>query len=71
MNPNFWVQSNLGVAAAFAIGVLFPLCFGVPRIKRQEAEVLSIESRRYELRDVLITSEIDMLNPDAGKEYSI
>jgi purine-cytosine permease-like protein len=63
VNPSFWAQSNLGVAAAFAIGVLFPLCFGVPRIRRQEAEVLSIESRRYELRDVLATADGDQFEP--------
>jgi hypothetical protein len=61
VSPAFWAQSNLGIAAAFAIGVLCVLCLGVPRIKRQEAEVLSIESRRYELRDVLITSEIEQI----------
>jgi hypothetical protein len=61
VSPAFWAQSNLGIAAAFAIGVLSVLCLGVPRIKRQEAEVLSIESRRYELRDVLITSEIEQI----------
>lgn len=72
VNPAFWAESNLGIAAAFAIGALFPLCFGVPRIKRQEAEVLAIESRRYELRDVLVTSEIEIINPEtASKEYSI
>jgi nucleobase:cation symporter-1, NCS1 family len=63
VNPSFWSESNLGVAAAFAIGVLFPLCFGVPRIRRQEAEVLSIESRRYELRDVLSSPEGDRFEP--------
>ncbi len=61
VSPAFWAQSNLGVALAFAVGVLVVLCLGVPRIKRQEAEVLSIESRRYELRDVLITAEIEQL----------
>ena len=64
MNPGFWSESNLGVAAAFAIGVLFPLCFGVPRIRRQEAEVLSIESRRYDLRDVLASPDGEQFAPD-------
>ena len=61
VSPAFWAQSNLGVALAFAVGVLVVLCLGVPRIKRQEAEVLSIEARRYELSDVLITAEIEQL----------
>jgi|GEM_PF-1112481 len=70
VNPDFWATSNLGIAAAFAVGVLFPLCFGVPRIKRQEAEVLSIESRRYELRDVLVTSEIEQLDASVVRNGS-
>ena len=70
VNPEFWATSNLGIAAAFAIGVLFPLCVGVPRIKRQEAEVLSIESRRYELRDVLVTSEIEQIQPAVVRSES-
>jgi purine-cytosine permease-like protein len=56
-DQSFWVASNLGIVVTFAIGLLVPICFGLPRIKRQEAEVLSIESRRYELRDVLVSNE--------------
>ena len=52
-NYRFWEQSNLGVVIAFAIGLLLPVSLGIPRIKRQEAEVLLIESRRNDLRDVL------------------
>jgi hypothetical protein len=56
-DPAFWLDANIGLALAFAIGVLMPLALGIPRIRRQEAEVLAIESRRYELRDVLVVSE--------------
>ncbi|MFM6939299.1 MAG: hypothetical protein ACKOUD_01570, partial [Rhodoluna sp.] len=52
-NPQFWVQSNLGVVLSFAMGLLLPLLAGIPRIKRQEAEVLLIEARRNDLKDVL------------------
>jgi hypothetical protein len=52
-NAEFWAQSNFGVVIAFAIGLLLPVAAGIPRIKRQEREVLSIEARRNDLRDVL------------------
>nr|MBP7818950.1 hypothetical protein [Rhodoluna sp.] len=52
-NAEFWSQSNFGVVIAFAIGLLLPVAAGIPRIKRQEQEVLAIEARRNDLRDVL------------------
>jgi len=52
-NPLFWFQSNFGVVIAFAIGLLLPVLGGIPRIKRQELEVLAIEARRNDLKDVL------------------
>ena len=52
-NAEFWAQSNFGVVIAFAIGLLLPVVAGIPRIKRQEQEVLAIEARRNDLRDVL------------------
>jgi purine-cytosine permease-like protein len=52
-NAEFWAQSNFGVVIAFAIGLLLPVAVGIPRIKRQEQEVLAIEARRNDLRDVL------------------
>jgi NCS1 family nucleobase:cation symporter-1 len=52
-NSQFWSQSHFGVVIAFALGLLLPVIGGIPRIKRQEAEVLAIESRRNDLRDVL------------------
>lgn len=52
-NANFWAQSNFGVVISFAIGLLLPVAGGIPRIKKQEAEVLLIEARRNDLKDVL------------------
>ncbi len=52
-NPDYWLSTNFGVLVALAIGVLVPLATGIPRIKRQEVEVLAIEARRTELLDVL------------------
>jgi NCS1 family nucleobase:cation symporter-1 len=52
-NSQFWAQSNFGVVIAFAIGLLLPVAGGIPRIKRQEAEVLMIEARRNDLKNVL------------------
>ena len=52
-NAQFWAQSNFGVVIAFATGLLLPVAAGIPRIKRQEKEVLAIEARRNDLKDVL------------------
>jgi purine-cytosine permease-like protein len=52
-NAEFWAQSNFGVVIAFAIGLLLPVSAGIPRIKRQEQEVLAIEARRNDLKNVL------------------
>ena len=51
-NPGFWQTSSFGVVIAFAIGLLLPVALGIPRIKRQEAEVLSIEARKNDLKDI-------------------
>ena len=52
-NSIFWAVSNFGIVIAFAVGLLLPVAGGIPRIKKQEAEVLQIEARRNDLRDVL------------------
>jgi nucleobase:cation symporter-1, NCS1 family len=52
-NSEFWNESNFGVIIAFAVGLLLPVAFGIPRIKRQEREVLLIEARRNDLKDIL------------------
>jgi purine-cytosine permease-like protein len=52
-NSLFWAVSNFGIVIAFALGLLLPVAGGIPRIKKQEAEVLQIEARRNDLKDVL------------------
>jgi len=52
VNSDFWQLSSAGVIIALAIGLLLPVIFGIPRIKRQEAEVLAIEARRDDLKDI-------------------
>lgn len=49
---DFWQSSSAGIVIALAIGLLLPVIFGIPRIKRQEAEVLAIESRRDDLKNI-------------------
>ena len=58
INPEFWSTTSFGIVIAFAFASLIPVIFGIPRIKRQEAEVLAIEARRDELKDIF------GLNPD-------
>jgi len=52
VNQEFWVTTSFGVVITFAFASLLPVFFGVPRIKKQEREVLAIESRRDDLKDI-------------------
>jgi hypothetical protein len=52
INQEFWSTTSFGIIIAFAFGSLMPVVAGIPRIKRQEAEVLAIESRRDDLKDI-------------------
>lgn len=52
VEPAGELTANLGLFAAGLIGLLGPLLLGIPRIKRQEREVLSIEARRRDLADI-------------------
>jgi purine-cytosine permease-like protein len=52
VNQEFWAITSFGIVIAFAFASLLPVIFGIPRIKRQEAEVLAIESRRDDLKDI-------------------
>jgi nucleobase:cation symporter-1, NCS1 family len=45
--------SNIGVAMAFGLAVLFPVLFGIPRIKGQERKLLELDERREELKEYL------------------
>lgn len=52
MNQEFWKTTSFGIVMVFAFASLLPVLFGIPRIKRQEAEVLAIEARRDDLKDI-------------------
>jgi hypothetical protein len=52
VNPEFWSTTSFGIVIAFAFASLLPVAFGIPRIKRQESEVLAIEARRDDLKDI-------------------
>lgn len=52
VNQQFWATTSFGIIIAFAFGSLTPLAAGIPRIKRQESEVLAIEARRDDLKDI-------------------
>ena len=53
INAEFWAATSFGIIIAFSVACLLPVLFGIPRIKRQESEVLAIEARRDDLKDVL------------------
>lgn len=57
VNQEFWATTSFGLIIAFAFGSLIPVLAGIPRIKRQEAEVLAIESRRDDLKDIFGLAE--------------
>ena len=45
--------SNIGIVMAFALAVLFPVVFGIPRIKKQEQNLAELDQRREELKQFL------------------
>jgi NCS1 family nucleobase:cation symporter-1 len=48
--------SNIGIAMAFGLAILFPVLFGVPRIKKQEVKLVELDERREELKEYLDTA---------------
>lgn len=52
VNQEFWRVTSFGIIISFAFSCLLPVVFGIPRIKRQESEVLAIEARRDDLKDI-------------------
>jgi purine-cytosine permease-like protein len=48
--------SNIGIAMAFGLAILFPVLFGIPRIKNQETKVVELDERREELKEYLDTA---------------
>jgi hypothetical protein len=45
--------SNIGIAMAFGLAVLFPVLFGIPKIKGQERKLVELDERREELKEYL------------------
>lgn len=45
--------SNIGIAMAFGLAVLFPVVLGIPRIKKQEQNLTELGQRREELKEFL------------------
>ena len=45
--------ANIGIAMAFGLAVLFPVLFGIPRIKGQERKLVELDERREELKEYL------------------
>jgi purine-cytosine permease-like protein len=45
--------SNIGIAMAFGLAALFPVIFGIPRIKKQERNLAELDHRRQELKEFL------------------
>ena len=45
--------SNIGIAMAFGLASLFPVIFGIPRIKKQERNLAELDQRRQELKEFL------------------
>ena len=52
VEPAGSLTANLGLFASGVLGLVGPLVTGIPRIKQQEREVLSIEARRRDLADI-------------------
>jgi nucleobase:cation symporter-1, NCS1 family len=47
------VGSNIGIAMAFGLAVLFPVVLGIPRIRKQEHNLSELDQRREELKEFL------------------
>ena len=50
------VGSNIGIAMAFGFAALFPVIFGIPRIRKQEQNLSELDQRREELKQFLDTA---------------
>jgi NCS1 family nucleobase:cation symporter-1 len=48
--------SYIGIAMAFGLAVVFPVLFGIPRIKGQEVKLMELDERREELKEYLATA---------------
>jgi purine-cytosine permease-like protein len=48
--------SHVGIAMAFGLALLFPVLFGIPKIKSQEVKLVELDERREELKEYLDTA---------------
>ena len=48
--------SNIGIAMAFGLALLFPVVFGIPKIRKQEQNLAELDERREELKQFLDTA---------------
>jgi purine-cytosine permease-like protein len=49
--------SAVSIFFSFGLAFLAPVLFGIPRIKKQESEVLAVEARRDDLKDIFKFAE--------------
>jgi hypothetical protein len=49
--------ANIGIAMAFGLALLFPVIFGIPKIKDQERKLVELDERREELKEYLDTAK--------------
>lgn len=45
--------SSIGIAMAFGLAALFPVVFGIPKIRKQERNLAQLDQRRQELKEFL------------------
>lgn len=48
--------SNVGIVMAFGLALLFPVLFGITRVKNQETKLVELDERREELKEYLDTA---------------
>lgn len=51
------IAANVGVWVALVLGFIYPFATGIKRIRKQEAEVIALDARREELKDVALSGE--------------
>ena len=49
--------SSIGVAMGFGLAALFPVVFGIPKIRKQERNLAELDQGRQELNEFLAAAE--------------
>jgi hypothetical protein len=49
--------SAIGFVGTVLVGLILTLAIRIPQIKKQEREVLALESRREQLNDIFVSTE--------------